>query len=448
MFESRPSVSSASRRGGVFERLRALVSRRRRSRGATTVEHALIMSLALGGAVGFKELGTKLQSQLEREGQHIEGKGMPKNGGLASLAASFETPSAELGCPGAGCGLPALSMAPGGEGLPNASVPSDPGNPVSELPASGAPVSGPRPFTLAQRERKQTCEERLAASPQEYFDLKNTSRKKRDRPKQRAGAIARLCTEMVCECPPHKTEDQCLKQWLCIYGYVAQHPTSQYFDNASATGDDECPDTAAKNGHNQSIQNQCLDKQLTQWACKQTPVVGPVGDGMPVVTTTSIPPSGISTTPTNRNNDVSQAAGEDAARIFRDKNFKDYECFEQGGPNEFDMVCVQGDRVVIVEAKGGGSGLGKRLGPNQEYVQQGTLDYARAEADVMSRLTLEDGSSVPDKVREAIEKGTIRYFEVRQPFDPRTGRAITPEITEFDLYNPNSACQDCNCTGP
>jgi hypothetical protein len=409
--------------------------------GATSVEHVLIMSVALTGAAGFKELGTKLQHQLEGEAAHIEGKGMPRGGDLTSLAASFDAP--ELSCPGTVCSTPALSSPLDGAGNPLAGA-ATPSAPAAATGGKPPPPPPPPKLTPAQENKKSDCETRLAASPQQYFPLDPKSKVKRARPADRSEAIARLCTEMVCQCPSHKSDEQCLKQWECIYGYVAQHPTSRYFDNAGVASTDECP--TGSNGHNDSIQAQCLDKQLTRWACEKPARTGNVGPGKPELTTASIPASSINTTPKNRDPDISKAAGDDAARIFQAANFSGYYCEEADGPNVFDMVCVDGDKVILIEAKGGGSDLGKRKNAaGTDYVQQGTRDYAYAIAAAMPPST--GGLNVAQKVRDALDAGTLRYFKVQQPFD-KFGVAVTPQVKEFDLADPDTVCPNCKCTTP
>jgi hypothetical protein len=248
----------------------------------------------------------------------------------------------------------------------------------------------------------------------------------------------------VCECPSHKSDEECLKQWECIYNIVAQHPTSRYFDNANVSSTDECPSDT--NGHNQSVQAQCLDKQLKRWACEKSPTLGYVGDGVPELTTTTIAPSSINTTPTNRDPDVSKAAGEDAARNFAGVNFSDYYWEEQDTQNVFDLVCVQGEKVIVVEAKGGTSDLGKRKNAaGTDYVQQGTKDYAYAIAAAMPPS--DGGIDIAQKVRAALDSGTLRYFKVRQPFS-KAGTALRPIVDEFDLDNQDTVCPNCKCTGP
>jgi hypothetical protein len=433
-------TSPSRERAGLIAFLARWLRRFGDTTGATSVEHVLIMSVALTGAVGFKELGNKLQHQLQGEALHIEGKGMPRGGDLTSLAASFDAP--ELDCPGTVCSTPALSSPLDGNGTPGSSA-----TPQGSPPLAGGAKPPPPPppgLTPAQQDRKSDCEARLATSAQQYFPLKPESKVVRARPADRADAIARLCTEMVCECPSHKTDEECFKQWECIYGYVAQHPTSRYFDNAGVTDAAECP--TGTNGHNQSIQAQCLSKQLKRWACEKTPKTGYVGDDVPELKTATIRPSRINTTATKRDPAVSQDAGDDAARIFRAANFADYDCVEGNGPNVFDMVCVQGDKVILVEAKGGGSDLGKRKNAaGTDYVQQGTLDYAYA---IVAAMPAPDGGvDLAQKVQDALDRGTLRYFKVQQPFN-KAGIAIRPEVEEFDLKDPNTVCPQCNCTGP
>src|SRR4051794_35601180 len=208
-----PENGTGSGRRGLVALLSAWLRCFADTTGATSVEHVLIMSVALTGAAGFKELGTKLQHQLEGEAAHIEGKGMPRGGSLASLAANFDAP--ELDCPGNVCSVPALSSPFTGNGTSGSSTTAA----AAPLPSGAKPPPPPPPpgLTPAQEERKSDCEARLAASPQQYFAQKPTSKKKVARPTDRAEAIARLCTEMVCDCPGHKSDEECLKQWECIY---------------------------------------------------------------------------------------------------------------------------------------------------------------------------------------------------------------------------------------
>jgi hypothetical protein len=460
----RPKPNTARGGAGICARFWAMLRRLRDTRGATTVEHALVMSIALTGAVGFKELGAKVQKQYEREGVHIEGHGMPRNGKL-SLEAAFD-PS-QFGCPGGLCSkpdlsLPLISSHPGGSlASPIASLPKPPkpgGTTAGTAPAApGPPTLGPLPLTDAQRDAKAECEAQLTERSETLAFVELTPEearrlhtRKSSRPDKQT-AISLLCLEMACECHPQKTQAECIAQWQCIYEKVAPFHTSTYFENMSVQdGADECPDHPTYDEGNSGTKGECVDKQLKSWACyKGQPVVDEQGKPYPTIFRSRRPNP-------NRDGDVSQAAGEDAARNFASRNFAiyGYTCQEEGGSGNFDLLCVRGSEVVIIEAKGGGAGLGKRKGTNGEYVEQGTEEYARAIAAVMAKRASQESDPVKRAalaaaaatVAAAVDGGSARYFQVTQPFDAH-GNPAKPELQEFDLANPDHVCPACKCGG-
>lgn len=93
-------------------------------------------------------------------------------------------------------------------------------------------------------------------------------------------------------------------------------------------------------------------------------------------------------------------------------------------------------RLLIIEAKGGESGLGVRLGRDRtSIVEQGTRAYLESLAHAMRKNPATQ--ALGEEILKALAvPGGIDYRVVRQPFDPATGRPLAPEIGRFELGPP------------
>ena len=99
------------------------------------------------------------------------------------------------------------------------------------------------------------------------------------------------------------------------------------------------------------------------------------------------------------------------------------------GARTFDQVYVRPpDEVVILETKGGTSGLGTRFGEGSARVEQGTSEYIGAVTGDLEKTN----AALADQIRAALEDGKLRYLEVRQPFTAE-GALEAIEVKEFAL---------------
>jgi hypothetical protein len=126
--------------------LRWLGRLRRDQRGASLIEQVLIMGVAVVGMVGFSRFGTEVHDDLDREAQHVRGRGSANAPlSLGALAGSYQPqlptsrgtlpPSGAAAAPSSGRGAPGRGVrggnssgphsaddgASGGRGTPNAS---------------------------------------------------------------------------------------------------------------------------------------------------------------------------------------------------------------------------------------------------------------------------------------------------------------------------------------
>jgi Flp pilus assembly pilin Flp len=145
--------------------------------------------------------------------------------------------------------------------------------------------------------------------------------------------------------------------------------------------------------------------------------------------------------------DISETSGDLAAKNYAKNAFPPEDGWQQfpaRGANNFDLVLYNNvtHEVVIIEAKGGDSGLGTRWGaggPGTDRVEQGTKEYIEAVAGAMA------DQGLADDIRDAMQAKNLRYMLVRQPFEdgtcnPPKGKASDLEINEFDMKDGNTAC--------
>lgn len=105
----------------------------------------------------------------------------------------------------------------------------------------------------------------------------------------------------------------------------------------------------------------------------------------------------------------------------------------------FDMVYQNADGdVIIVEAKGGSSPLGKmKIG--DEYYQQGTTEYAEAITEQMAGSDKESDYLAAEAINNAVFEGKkVQYLHVKTPITRTSGKSVVEavEISEFDI-DPN-----------
>ncbi|MGI2169976.1 hypothetical protein ACROAE_07230 [Shewanella sp. MF05960] len=94
--------------------------------------------------------------------------------------------------------------------------------------------------------------------------------------------------------------------------------------------------------------------------------------------------------------------------------------------------------VIIVEAKGGSSPLGKmKIG--DEYYQQGTTEYAEAITKKMAGSNKESDYLAAEAINNAVfERNKVQYLHVKTPITRTSGKSVVEavEISEFDI-DPN-----------
>jgi hypothetical protein len=131
----------------------------------------------------------------------------------------------------------------------------------------------------------------------------------------------------------------------------------------------------------------------------------------------------------------SEELAEEAGKTYAREHLPGFEPELVGrGPGTFDQVYVNRStgEVVILETKGGASGLGTRFDAGGRLrVQQGTGEYVDA---IVVEMRKKGGSAAAaaDEIEAAIAAGQLRYIEVRQPFT-KTGDLASIETREFAL---------------
>ncbi|WP_217877238.1 RHS repeat-associated core domain-containing protein [Pseudoalteromonas shioyasakiensis] len=145
-------------------------------------------------------------------------------------------------------------------------------------------------------------------------------------------------------------------------------------------------------------------------------------------------------------NEQSAKIGEKAADMAVKANYPGYERIHPDSLDDstsvsgnFDMVYqnAEGD-VIIVEAKGGKSPLGKKQIGDQDY-QQGTAKYAQAITENMDKNSTANGNTdrtAASAIIEAEEDGNdIKYLHIETPITKTNDNSTVSEvkISEFDI---------------
>ncbi|MFO1322813.1 MAG: hypothetical protein U1F15_02005 [Burkholderiales bacterium] len=141
-------------------------------------------------------------------------------------------------------------------------------------------------------------------------------------------------------------------------------------------------------------------------------------------------------------NRLSEALGEAAGRRFiaNDPDLRNGRIIEmpRAGSGVPDLLVEMpphpGGPLVLVECKGGESGLGVRKTADQRRLaQQGNREYAVSLAEEMVRSTDPAIKALGERLRLQLAAGTeVRYFLVQQRFDD-SGNPTSPEVGEFDI---------------
>jgi len=93
-------------------------------------------------------------------------------------------------------------------------------------------------------------------------------------------------------------------------------------------------------------------------------------------------------------------------------------------------------QFIVVECKGGESGLGTRLSADKTHrVEQGHIEYLKSLASNMANSSTDPAiRKLGEELLLAATKGPMpEYWKVQQPFDETTGRAGAPLVSQFDL---------------
>jgi len=143
-------------------------------------------------------------------------------------------------------------------------------------------------------------------------------------------------------------------------------------------------------------------------------------------------------------NDASRELGEMAGEAFVDRQFPGAEKIypADGAPSrsgDFDQVWKAKDEhgrevLVVVEAKGGSSGLGQRELADGTKAQQGSAAYFDRIVEIMRQSP--SGAKAADEISWHRTWDTVRYFEVRAPLkeDSKGQAQLQPlQSREFDL---------------
>ncbi|WP_348983609.1 RHS repeat-associated core domain-containing protein [Pseudoalteromonas sp. 2CM37A] len=145
-------------------------------------------------------------------------------------------------------------------------------------------------------------------------------------------------------------------------------------------------------------------------------------------------------------NEQSAKIGEKAADMAVKANYPDYKRIHPDSldhstsvSGNFDMVYQNSDGdVIIVEAKGGKSPLGKKQIGDQDY-QQGTKKYAQAITENMKKNGKVNGKTdreAASAIMEAMDDGNeVKYLHIETPIiNTSTGSTISEvNISEFDI---------------
>ncbi|GEK77651.1 hypothetical protein PAT01_29550 [Pseudoalteromonas atlantica] len=145
-------------------------------------------------------------------------------------------------------------------------------------------------------------------------------------------------------------------------------------------------------------------------------------------------------------NEQSAKIGEKAADMAVKANYPDYKRIHPDSldhstsvSSNFDMVYQNSDGdVIIVEAKGGKSPLGKKQIGDKDY-QQGTPEYAEAITENMKKNGKVNGKTdreAASAIMEAMDDGNeVKYLHIETPIiNTSTGSTISEvNISEFDI---------------
>lgn len=146
---------------------------------------------------------------------------------------------------------------------------------------------------------------------------------------------------------------------------------------------------------------------------------------------------------------VSEAVGVAAGRAFLVERFggvltgagltpeSGFVAIPRAGAGVPDLVYkLPNGQFVVVECKGGESGLGTRLSTDKTHrVEQGHVEYLKSLASNMAFSSTDPAiRKLGQELLLAVTKGPMpEYWKVQQPFNEATGRAGTPRVSQFDL---------------
>jgi RHS repeat-associated protein len=139
---------------------------------------------------------------------------------------------------------------------------------------------------------------------------------------------------------------------------------------------------------------------------------------------------------------VGEEVGNAGAKAAIPREFPGAKLEYQGqGTGTFDQVWKVGDKILVVEAKGGGSRIERafRTLPDGTKVFQGTREYALEIIRVMKQ-TGGRAEEIALEVEKSLANGKLRYLAVETPYGVRAGEPAINQIklTEFDIRPPAS----------
>jgi hypothetical protein len=140
-------------------------------------------------------------------------------------------------------------------------------------------------------------------------------------------------------------------------------------------------------------------------------------------------------------NEKSRQLGELAGENYIRAKYGDNAVLEWGGPGkasasgDFDQVWKVKDangkeKYIVIEAKGGSSSLGTRKTASGIEAEQGSPQYFRDIAQIMSRNS--KSKKVGRELSQAFQDGQIEYWEIRARINQQ-GQATGIKSREFDL---------------
>jgi hypothetical protein len=455
---------------------------RRGDRGAAATTHVTLGALVLAASFGFVELGNELESDLQRNAERIDGRGMALTPSL-----SLAEPEPELACERGTCRC-------------FVAVPAASDSDERPLLTRGVSDDDDRDYDNASDDDDATDDDDAACSApltrDELGRCTNRLRRSLERPykpQTQAGAVqprrprARgdvtgeaalanyLCAQFVAACrgaPGDETLEACLEQAACMHQTLADEPLHGYFDsdpirraqrredltNACQPGRDEvtyaCPSeaelelradreappvTASAALEDEEVARLCqerrdLDQQHAAELARLDQAIASAADDEALARARTRREEIL------REKAVSSEALAESAAIAMMTNVG-YECARGVGlAREFDVICYKtidgNEDVVVLEAKGGSSPLKTRLAPDKtRRVQQGSPDYWLAVlADMQGRK----------------DKGTERTYPGAKDGPPLTDSEILRrmprngnDITYVHVQAKGGAGRDC-----